>query len=95
MKRNRSIDQVRVSLNDGLTILDLKPGNTTTLAHYLDLLGGAGLLVGLAKFSGRAVRQRGVDKLRTSLCERVAQRQLAEVIQVRDRIADRREYERD
>ena len=34
-------------------------GNTTTLAHYLDLLGGAGLLVGLAKFSGRAVRQRG------------------------------------
>lgn len=34
-------------------------GNTTTLAHYLDLLGGAGLLTGLAKFSGRAVRQRG------------------------------------
>lgn len=34
-------------------------GNTTTLAHYLDLLGHAGLLVGLAKFSGRAVRQRG------------------------------------
>src|SRR6058998_4018897 len=34
-------------------------GNTTTLAHYLELLGGAGLLVGLAKFSGRAVRQRG------------------------------------
>jgi predicted AAA+ superfamily ATPase len=34
-------------------------GNTTTLAHYLDLLGGAGLLTGLAKFSGSAVRQRG------------------------------------
>ncbi len=34
-------------------------GNTTTLAHYLDLLGGAGLLTGLAKFSGRAVRQKG------------------------------------
>lgn len=34
-------------------------GNTTTLAHYLELLGGAGLLVGLAKFSGTAVRQRG------------------------------------
>jgi len=34
-------------------------GNTTTLAHYLDLLGGAGLLVGLPKYSGRAVRQRG------------------------------------
>jgi predicted AAA+ superfamily ATPase len=34
-------------------------GNTTTLAHYLELLGGAGLLAGLAKYSGRAVRQRG------------------------------------
>lgn len=34
-------------------------GNTTTLAHYLELLGGAGLLVGLAKYSGSAVRARG------------------------------------
>lgn len=34
-------------------------GNTTTLAHYLELLSGAGLLTGLTKFSGRAVRQRG------------------------------------
>lgn len=33
-------------------------GNTTTLAHYLDLLGGAGMLVGLAKFAGAAVRSR-------------------------------------
>ncbi len=34
-------------------------GNTTTLAHYLDLLAGAGMVVGLQKFSGRTVRQRG------------------------------------
>jgi len=34
-------------------------GNTTTLAHYLDLLGGAGMLTGLPKYAGRAVRQRG------------------------------------
>src|SRR5581483_4293934 len=27
-------------------------GNTTTLAHYLDLLGGAGLVVGLPKYAG-------------------------------------------
>lgn len=33
-------------------------GNTTTLAHYLDLLGGAGMLVGLPKFAGAAVRSR-------------------------------------
>ena len=34
-------------------------GNTTTLAHYLDLLAGAGMLTGLSKFSGKAVRSRG------------------------------------
>ena len=33
-------------------------GNTTTLAHYLDLLSGAGLLRGLQKYSGQAVRRR-------------------------------------
>jgi predicted AAA+ superfamily ATPase len=34
-------------------------GNTTTLAHYLELLAGAGLAVGLEKFSGSAARRRG------------------------------------
>lgn len=34
-------------------------GNTTTLAHYLELLGGAGLLTGLSKFARRAVRHKG------------------------------------
>jgi len=34
-------------------------GNTTTLAHYLDLLAGVGMLTGLPKFAGQAVRQRG------------------------------------
>lgn len=34
-------------------------GNTTTLAHYLDLLAGAGMLAGIAKFAGSVVRQRG------------------------------------
>lgn len=34
-------------------------GNTTTLAHYLDLLSGAGMLTGLQKFAGKTVRQRG------------------------------------
>ena len=34
-------------------------GNVTTLAHYLDLLGGAGMVVGLQKFAGQAVRSRG------------------------------------
>jgi predicted AAA+ superfamily ATPase len=34
-------------------------GNTTTLAHYLELLSGAGLLIGLSKFARRVVRQKG------------------------------------
>ncbi len=34
-------------------------GNTTTLAHYLELLGGAGMVTGLQKYSGSRVRQRG------------------------------------
>jgi predicted AAA+ superfamily ATPase len=33
-------------------------GNTTTLSHYLDLLSGAGLVTGLPKYAGEAVRRR-------------------------------------
>lgn len=34
-------------------------GNTVTLAHYLELLGGAGMVTGLAKYAGSVVRRRG------------------------------------
>ncbi len=34
-------------------------GNTTTLAHYLDLLAGAGMVAGLQKFGAAMVRRRG------------------------------------
>lgn len=34
-------------------------GNTTTLAHYLDLLAGAGMLCGIQKYAGDVARQRG------------------------------------
>lgn len=34
-------------------------GNVTTLAHYLDLLAGAGMVTGLQKYAGETVRQRG------------------------------------
>lgn len=33
-------------------------GNTTTLAHYLDLLSGVGMLTGLSKFAGDVARRR-------------------------------------
>jgi len=34
-------------------------GNTTTLAHYLDLFASGGLLEGLRKYTGQQVRRRG------------------------------------
>jgi hypothetical protein len=34
-------------------------GNTTTLAHYLELLGAAGMVTGLQKFAGDRARRRG------------------------------------
>ena len=34
-------------------------GNTTTLAHYLELLSGAGMLTGIQKYAGQAFRRRG------------------------------------
>ncbi|OHD72248.1 MAG: AAA family ATPase [Spirochaetes bacterium RBG_13_68_11] len=37
----------------------LDAGNTTTLAHYLQLLGEAGMVTGLPKYHGDKARQRG------------------------------------
>jgi len=58
-------------------------GNTTTLAHYLDLLEGAGLIAGLDKVAGSKVRQRGSSPkllaLNTALVSAVAQRAFAVV----------------
>lgn len=34
-------------------------GNTTTLAHYLDLMAGAGMVCGLPKYAGDVARSRG------------------------------------
>lgn len=34
-------------------------GNTTTLAHYLDLFSAAGMVTGLQKYSGEGVKRRG------------------------------------
>jgi hypothetical protein len=44
MKKVPSVEQVRVSLNDGLTILDLKPGNTTTLTELRHIIKNNGFV---------------------------------------------------
>ncbi len=57
-------------------------GNTTTLAHYLDLLDAAGMAAGLSKYAAEAHRQRGSSpKLQvcdTSLLTALSHRSRAE-----------------
>ncbi len=57
-------------------------GNTTTLAHYLNLLQYAGLLAGLPKYAGQRVRQRAsspkLRTLNTALMTAPSQRTLVE-----------------
>jgi hypothetical protein len=44
MKKNAAVAQVRVSLKDGLTILDLKPGNTATVAALRQIIKNNGFV---------------------------------------------------
>lgn len=63
-------------------------GNATTLAHYLDLLGGAGLLTGLPKFSGNVIRRRGsspkLQVLNAALATAQSGRAFAEALEDRE-----------
>ena len=58
-------------------------GNTTTLAHYLNLLEGAGLASGLQKYAGQRVRQKAsspkLQVLNTALMTAPSQRTYKEV----------------
>ena len=44
MKKVPAVSQVRVSLNEGLTILDLKPGNATTLSALRQIIKNNGFV---------------------------------------------------
>lgn len=63
-------------------------GNTTTLAHYLNLLEGAGLIVGLPKYAGQRVRQRAsspkLQVLNTALMTAISHLTLSEARQDTD-----------
>ncbi len=63
-------------------------GNTVTLAHYLDLLRGAGMVAGLPKYAYGQVRQRGsspkLQVLNTALMTALAGRSQAEARQDAD-----------
>lgn len=53
-------------------------GNTTTLAHYLDLLGGAWMLAGLDKFAGDTARNRAASPKLLALNTALISSQLAQ-----------------
>jgi len=44
MQKVDGVETIRVSLNDGLTILDLKPGNTVTLATLRQIIKNNGFV---------------------------------------------------
>jgi hypothetical protein len=53
MKKVPGVAQVRVSLKDGLTILDLKPGNSTTLTELRQIIRNNGFVPKEARVSAR------------------------------------------
>jgi len=63
-------------------------GNTTTLAHYLELLQGAGMLAGLSKHAHGQIRQRGSSPkfqvMNTALMTAQDPRSIAEIRQDSD-----------
>ncbi len=63
-------------------------GNSTTLAHYLELLQGAGFVAGLSKYAGQAVRRRVSSPkllvLNTALMSALDGRSLPELLNDRD-----------
>lgn len=63
-------------------------GNTTTLANYMELLAGAGLVAGLQKYAGHQVRRRGsspkLQVLNTALLSAHAPYDLEAALRQRD-----------
>ena len=55
MKKVPAVVEVRVSLKDGLTILDLKPGNSTTLAELRRIIKNNGFVPKEAAVVARGV----------------------------------------
>jgi hypothetical protein len=53
MKKVKGIDKVRVSLNDGLTILDFKPENTVTLSDLRQVIKNNGFVSNEAQITAR------------------------------------------
>ena len=55
MRKIRGVKTVRVSLNDGLTVLDLDAGNTVTLGQLRTVLKNSGFVSREAQLEARGV----------------------------------------
>ena len=55
MKKVPAVSEVRVSLRDGFTILDLKPDNTVTLAQLRQIIKNSGFVSKEATIVARGV----------------------------------------
>jgi hypothetical protein len=62
MQRVDGVETIRVSLNDGLTILDLKAGNTVTLANLRQIIKNNGFVSKDAQVVARGTPGAADDK---------------------------------
>jgi hypothetical protein len=68
MQKVDGIEAVRVSLNEGLTVLDFKPGNTVTLARVRQIIKNNGFVSKEAQVTavGTALTQAGALQFEVS-----------------------------
>jgi hypothetical protein len=62
MQKVDGVEAVKVSLNDGLTILDLKPGNTITMAALRQIVKNNGFVSKEAQVVGRGMPRAQNDR---------------------------------
>ena len=62
MKKVPAVTQVRVSLNEGLTVLDLEPGNTVTLAQLREIIKNNGFVSKEATAVARGAPNAAADR---------------------------------
>lgn len=64
MQKVEGVESVRVSLNDGLTVLDLKGGNTITLARLRKIIKDSGFVSkDIRAVASGSIEQRGGQPL--------------------------------
>ena len=71
MKKLPAVSSVRVSLNEGLTIVDLKPGNAMTLAELRQIVKNNGFATKEAQVIARGAASSGQSFVVSGTSERL------------------------